>query len=77
MAGPVGGNGVCPEPRNPVVFRALVKQVAPGSLIKHSHKVFRANVISPAHRRINPLNNVFTLFIVKVTVTHLYLSLFA
>jgi hypothetical protein len=46
---------------------------AQGLGMAKNRQIFRADVIRPAHGRVNALNHIFTFFIVKIAVPRGYL----
>jgi hypothetical protein len=70
MTRPVHGYPIGPEPGNPVVFRGLIKKVAPGGMVKDPTHVPDANVISPGNGYVDSVYHILPVFIVKVSVLH-------
>jgi hypothetical protein len=70
MTGPVHGHPIGPEPGNPVVFRGLIKKVAPGGMVKDPAHIPDANIISPGNWYVDSVYDILPVFIVKVSVLH-------
>ncbi len=62
MPGAVHGYAVGPEAGDPVVFRALVKEIAPGGVVDHGAQVLHAQVIRPGDGHVHPVNDIFVVF---------------
>jgi hypothetical protein len=70
MARPVQGNTVRPEPGNSVKFRALVKKVTPGSVVKNPAQIIYADIVGPGNWHINTIYNIFPIGLVKIPIIH-------
>ena len=63
-------HGVPPKPCHPVIFRRLVKHVPTGRMIYHHTHVSYSKVIGPRYRQIHTVNDIFSFFIIKMSVLH-------
>ncbi len=70
VPGPLHGNAVGPEADDPVVFRAFVKEVAPGGVVGHGAQVLHPQVVGPGDGHVDAVDHILSLFLVKVSTFH-------
>ncbi len=57
----IHGYAIRPKPGDTVVLWALVKQVAPGSMVDYGGQILYAEIIGPGYRHIHPVNDILPL----------------
>ena len=67
---PVERHAVRSEAGDAVMFGGAVKRVAAGVLRDHGAQVPDAQVIRPGDRDIRPLDHVFAIFVIEITIAH-------
>ena len=70
MARTIHGNPVSPETGDPVIFRGIMKKVPARGMIDHRAGFLKPQIIGPRDRKIHPVDHIFTVFVVKVSVSH-------
>ena len=70
MTRAVQRHAVGAEPGDAVIFRRFVEGIASGGLIEHCTHVAHTYVIGPGRRGIHPVDDIFAVLIVEMSVLH-------
>ena len=70
VARAVHGDAVGAEAGDPVVFRGLVQQIASRGVVEYAVHILQADVVGPGNRHIHPVDYIFPIGIVKISVPH-------
>ena len=68
----IHGHPVAPKLRNPVVLRRAAEEVAPGRMVYDRAHSLHAQVVGPRSRQVHPVHHIFPLFIVEMSVLHVF-----
>ena len=61
---------VWPEPGDPVIFRGLIQQISSRCVVKHTIHILQTDIICPGNRHIHPVDHIFPIGIVKISIPH-------
>ena len=67
---PIHGHAIGAEAGDAVVLRRFVEQIAPGDVVEHTVHFMQADVICPGYRHIHPVDHIFPVLIIKITIPH-------
>ena len=70
MSRPIHGHPIPTKPCDPVIFRRLIKNIPSCCMIDHSTHIVHSQIIGPGYRKIDPVNDIFSFFIIKMPVLH-------
>ena len=70
VAGAVHGDAVGPEAGDAVILGGPVEQIPSRGVVEHAVHVLQTDVVGPGHRNVYPVDHIFPVLVVKITIAH-------